>query len=363
VEAPAQPQLAELQEQLSLKEKALAEAQAELSKLKSSPAPEQPASADLKQLTDERDALKKQLEDVRKDLANVESHASAAAPGSDAAKLAEVEKERDSLRQQVSALAAAPAQQPPPAAPVTASADLEQLRAKLKVLEAASVPFTAEELAVMKNPSSPMNIPPAVTNAPSSKAHSYKDLSATARAAMQDASVDVMAGRYDDAEKKFLEILAQDENNIYVLCNLGSAELGAKRLDDCDKTVRHALDLDPNDPGSLYLLGILRYRQEKLDDALAALSRSAALNTTNASTQNYLGCVLADKGLRTQAETALRKAVDLDPGYADAHFNLALVYAAETPPSPALARLHYQKALDLGHPKSDSLEKMLSDAK
>jgi Flp pilus assembly protein TadD len=175
---------------------------------------------------------------------------------------------------------------------------------------------------------------------------------------MQQAHLDVMAGRYDDAEKKFAEVLQQDTNNIYVLFNLGSAEFAAGRLDDCEKNVRRALALDANDPGNLYLLGILRYRQEKLDDALDALSRSAALNSTNASTQNYLGCVLADKGLRPQAETAFRKAMTIDPGYADAHFNLALVYAADNS-STNLACYEYRTALDLGHEKNEKLEKLL----
>ena len=180
---------------------------------------------------------------------------------------------------------------------------------------------------------------------------------------MQDASSDVMAKKYDDAEKKYLQVLQQDESNLYVLCNLGNAELGAGRLDDCDKNVRRALDLDPNDPASLCLLGMLRYRQKRPDDALDALNRSASLNSTNASTQNYIGCVLADKGLSAQAETALRKAVELEPNYADAHFNLAWVYAKEEPPSLAMARFHYQKALDLQHDPDAALDKKLLDAK
>ena len=38
-----------------------------------------------------------------------------------------------------------------------------------------------------------------------------------------------------------------------------------------------------------------------------------------------------------------------------------MVYASGKPPSLALARWHYQRALDLGHEKSDKLEKMVSD--
>ena len=115
------------------------------------------------------------------------------------------------------------------------------------------------------------------------------------------------------------------------------------QLDVCEKTVTHALALDPEDPASLYILGILRFRQEKLDEALDALSRSAKYSPTNAGTQYYLGNALAEKGLRSQAETAFRKALQFEPDYPEAHYSLACVYASEKPPSLELARWHYHQ--------------------
>ena len=58
----------------------------------------------------------------------------------------------------------------------------------------------------------------------------------------------------------------------------------------------------------------------------------------------------------------MRKAVQLDPGYANAHNNLAVVYISQQPPLVELARWHYQKALAAGHPSNPELEKLL-DAK
>jgi Flp pilus assembly protein TadD len=193
--------------------------------------------------------------------------------------------------------------------------------------------------------------------------HSIKDLPPGAGALMADAMRASMERDFARAESKYLEILGQDEYNVYVLAHLANAQFAEGHLEDCEKTVNRALAVDPEDPASLYLLGVLRYRQEKLDAALDALSRSAKLNSTNAGTENYLGCVLADKGQRTAAETALRKALELDPDYADAHYNLAFVYATEKPPSPGLARWHYKRAKDLGHAKSPALEKLLDGEK
>jgi Flp pilus assembly protein TadD len=156
-------------------------------------------------------------------------------------------------------------------------------------------------------------------------------------------------------------VLQEDQKNVFVLVHLADAQFAAGHLADCEKSVQRAMSLDSEEPGSLYLLGLLRYRQEKLDEALDALSHSARLDSTNAATQNFLGCVLAEKGLRPAAETALRKALLSEPDNVDAHFNLAVVYAGNQPPSLELARYHYKRALALGHAKSATLEKSLAE--
>jgi tetratricopeptide (TPR) repeat protein len=309
-----------------------------------------------KDLAAERDQLREDLAARTKDLADAESHRDQNVAEL-RTQLAEAERQRDEWKAK---LAAAPAPAPAPAPPPTDAA-AEQLRARLAVLEAQAVPYTPEELAVLKKtpPSPPAQVP-----APPAErkhvVHSMKDLPPGAGALMREAQRAEAERDYKKAVEKYEEILHQDENNVYVLSYLGKAQYMINNLDDCEKTVERALALDPEDPASLYLLGILRYRQEKLDEALDALSRSAKYNSTNAGTQNYLGCVLADKGLRSAAETAFRKALAADPEYPEAHYNLAFVYAEEKPPSLELARWHYRRALELGHGKSPELEKLLA---
>ena len=64
-------------------------------------------------------------------------------------------------------------------------------------------------------------------------------------------------------------------------------------------------------------------------------------------------------GDRGPAETALRKAIQIDPNYAKAHNNLAVIYVSQNPPLVQLARWHYQKALAAGHERNAELEKLL----
>jgi tetratricopeptide (TPR) repeat protein len=353
--ADANQALADLKERASLETKA---AQVEIAKLNDALADAQKkiaantAEGSTKDIAAERDRLKEELAARTKDLADAESNRDLVELR---AKLVEAEGQRDELKAKLAAAV--------PATPATTDTQTEQLRARLAVLEAQAVPYTSEELAVMKNnPSSPPTQMPAPPVEKKHVVHSNKDLPPGAEGLMREAARAELERDYQKAVDTYQQILRQDENNVYVLSYLGKAQYLMNQLDECEKTVKHALALDPEDAASLYLLGILRYRQDKLDEALDALSQSAKYNPTNAGTQNYLGCVLAEKGLRPAAETAFRKALASDPEYPDAHFHLAIIYTEEKPPSIELARWHYKRAVELGHAKSAELEKMLAQS-
>jgi tetratricopeptide (TPR) repeat protein len=344
----AQAALEQLKGSLADAQKKIVADSVEIDALKAARASEASAGA----IAAERDKLKEALAARTRDLADAEAHRDQ--NGVELrAKLAEVERQRNELQTK---LAAAPS-----AAPATPDPQLDQLRARLAVLEAQAVPYTPEELAVLKK-----NPPPIPAQGPAPPAeskhvvHSRKDLPPGTGALMDEATRAGMQRDYAKAAEIYKDILHQDENNVYVLGFLAHTQFLMGQLAECEKTVTHALALDPEDPASLMWLGILRYRQEKLDEALNALSQSAKYASTNPATQYYLGRVLTEKGLRSTAETAFRKALEADPKYADAHYSLAFVYAQEKPPSLELARWHYQRAVDLGHDKSPELEKLLA---
>jgi Flp pilus assembly protein TadD len=169
-------------------------------------------------------------------------------------------------------------------------------------------------------------------------------------------------GEYGKAEADYRQIMQGDPTNALVLANLAAIELQENKLADAEAHITAALAQSPNDAYNLLVLGEVEYSQQRFDDAMDTLSRAAKLDPENPQIQNYLGVTLSHKGLRVQAETALRKAIELAPNYGAAHNNLAVVYLGEKPPMIELARWHYQKALDLGQPHNPDLERMLTDS-
>lgn len=228
------------------------------------------------------------------------------------------------------------------------------LRARLEAFEARKVPYTREELALMREP--------AVTPAPVQRQSSIRDLPTGAGPLVKLAQNAFERGRLEEAEGLYRQVLDQDDDNVYILANLALIEMEQGKLEAAETHVKKALEGAPQDAFSLSLLGILKFRQQEFDASLDALSRSARVDDSNPETQNYLGIVLSQKGMRGPAEAALRKAIKINPAYASAHYNLAIVYATQEPPFVELARFHYEKARQNGHPANPELERMFSDS-
>lgn len=233
---------------------------------------------------------------------------------------------------------------------------LETLRARLDIYESKPVPYTPEELALFKKPDA------AVTGTHASE-KSVNELPAGTVELVSSAQQDFSARSYEQAEKKYLEVLRHDEKNVNTLANLATIQLEMGHYEDAEKNLKAALSVAPDDAFSLSILGNLKFRQAKYDEALDALSRAAKADSKNPEIQNFLGLTLSEKGMRSAAETAFRKAIMLNPNYAGAQNNLAVFYLTQQPPSIELARWHYDKAIAAGFPRNPELEKALEEKK
>lgn len=235
---------------------------------------------------------------------------------------------------------------------------LAQVRARLEVLDARAVDWTAEERALLDKK------PAGVTDLSSGAGAARKasrELPSSAGVLIAEAQRAFDARRYSDAEKKYQEVAKIADNNVSVLANLAAAQIEQNRLNEAEGNLAKALAADSGDAFAQYQMGYLKYRQQKLDDALNHLSRAAELEPKNPDAHHYLGIVLSEKGQRGAAEAHLRKAIQLQPGNAAAHHNLAVIYATQKPPLRELARWHYQKAREAGHAESLELESLINE--
>ena len=230
---------------------------------------------------------------------------------------------------------------------------IDTLRSRLEILEAEKIPYTDEEKKLFAEPNTgdqPVNTLQAkVATLPEGGADDFK----AGQAALIEA-------KFGEAEQKFLHVLKLDEENPLTLGNLALAQMEQGNYEGAEASLTRALKNDDEDAFSLSLIGTLRYRQKKYDEARDYLAKAVKLNPEDSRAQHFLGSALNNLGQRKAAETALRKAVQIKPGYSEAHHNLAVVYATQNPPFIALAKFHYDKAVDGGHKKNADLEKILN---
>jgi tetratricopeptide (TPR) repeat protein len=168
-------------------------------------------------------------------------------------------------------------------------------------------------------------------------------------------------GKWDDARKAYEEILKEDPNNALTLANLGAVEQGAGRMNEAQDYLQRAVAINPSLLQSWIALGMVSYEKGDTYLALSALSRATHEDPTDAKAHNYLAVIVKKLGWLDAAEAELQRAIALKSDYANAHFNLALMYLERKPPALELAKRHYDKAVSLGAEKDEVVERSLSD--
>lgn len=181
-----------------------------------------------------------------------------------------------------------------------------------------------------------------------------------AREAAAEGSAAFEKGDYGQAVKAYRRMVDLAPDNLVGLVNLGMAETRAGESDAAEKTLLHAIDVRLETGPAWLALGMLYFEKRKMDNAFAALAQATLYDEGNPRAHQYLGVVLASRGWYDGAAAELRRAVQIDPAYRDAHYNLAVVYLEQKPPSIELARRHYFRSIELGGQKDERIEKTLS---
>src|SRR5262245_34033004 len=136
--------------------------------------------------------------------------------------------------------------------------------------------------------------------------------------------------------------------------NLGSAYVKGGQTALAEKAFQRALESDPEYPPARVNLAILWKNEGRLEEAYALIKdfRETKLGTFSAEVYYNLGAIFASKGILDSSIFHYGQAVNRLPDYAEAHFNLALVYRREG--KNAEARESFQQFLNHWRGSSDS---------
>jgi tetratricopeptide (TPR) repeat protein len=148
------------------------------------------------------------------------------------------------------------------------------------------------------------------------------------------------AKKYDDAVAAFEKAAASDPTQQAIYAQLGEAHMkGAEGKTGADydghiakamEAYTKSIELKPDDPGSHNNYALALGKAKKFPEMQAELKKAADLDPQNAGKYYYnLGAMLVNAGQSEPAIEAFKKAVELQPNYADAYYQYAVSLSAK----------------------------------
>jgi len=122
-----------------------------------------------------------------------------------------------------------------------------------------------------------------------------------------------------------------------------------------------ALRDDPDDPAVRTLLGLTHCRAGEYQNAMYVMEAVVFDNPSDPIARLALGAAYFGIGRMADAREQVERAIVIEPESAAAHFNLAQIMLAADPPDIAAARLHYDKAVELGAERDEAIDAALGE--
>lgn len=168
---------------------------------------------------------------------------------------------------------------------------------------------------------------------------------------------------WDKAKAAYSRLLERAPENSLALSNLGAVEFRLGNLDAALDYLDRATRAAPGIAQNWLTIGLIHHSRARPYLALSAFARALDADPGDPRAHNYMGVVIRGLGWASGAETELQRAIALDPSYADAHFNLAVMYLDRSPPLLELARRHYYAAMEFGAKPDPVIEQKLNPAR
>lgn len=168
---------------------------------------------------------------------------------------------------------------------------------------------------------------------------------ATLNESLVTASKQLQAGRIDEAETVYRQIVSNHPDHVESIHNLGLIAFQRGDFEGATKSIQHAIKINANDPALHCNLGNVFQARGKLDEAVYSYRHALKLNPAFVSALLNLGNVLLELHRPDESVTCFLGALDLKPDSAEAHNFLGDALKAQSKIDKAIAC--YQKAIKL----------------
>lgn len=133
------------------------------------------------------------------------------------------------------------------------------------------------------------------------------------------------AGRADEARRAYLRALEIDRNLFEANHNLGLLYLDKGDLLEAERSLRAYLASRQEDGTAWATLGMIQYRAGRLDEAERSFATAKQFNATGPAEWNMLGMISSQRKRYREARDRFQWVLRLDPRYAPALLNLAIL--------------------------------------
>jgi tetratricopeptide (TPR) repeat protein len=151
--------------------------------------------------------------------------------------------------------------------------------------------------------------------------------------------------KFDDAEKLYQTVLAQQPDHHDSLFRLGFLRFQAGRIDDAAHLFGRAVVAKPDSADALGWLGVSLAALDRHDEALTHYHNALSINPEHPIVRNALGNELHRRGQIDQAIIHFERAIAIAPNFVSPRFTLAYILQGRGRAGEAI--MHYEKILAL----------------
>ena len=147
-----------------------------------------------------------------------------------------------------------------------------------------------------------------------------KKVSKETAEAIEQGNAALEAKKYAEARAAYEKALTELPDNTAILMRIAAAAYADGKPDDAVKFAKQAAEKDPQDPAPWLMIAEIELQRGNLDAGQAALAKVPEDKIKDGQPFLNMGILLLNKKKPAEAETALSKAVAIQPDLADAYY-------------------------------------------